>query len=834
MADSKLRVQLIGDASRLTGTLNKASARLKSFGKNVSSIGASMQRFALPIALAGGAAIKMGADFDKSLTKIKSLVGIAGNEVDKMGKKARQMAIETGASSTDAADALFFITSAGLEGSDAMDVLNASLKASAVGLGDVTQVADAATSAMNAYGSDTLSASDATDVLVAAVREGKLSSEELSGSIGSVIPIASNMGVTFNEVGATMAAMSRTGTNAATASMQLKNILMSINKPSSEAAKELTKLGLSSASLKEQIKQEGLLSVLETLKSKFEKNADAQSKVFGNSRALMGVMDLLGKGIDSTREIFGELNNVQGATQKAFDETSKSASFKLTKALNTAKESFAEMGSVLLTTLLPLIQDITGFITRLFQAFNKLDPGMQKFIAASGVLAVALPTIIGLFGTLLTAIGALLSPIGLVVLAIAGIGTAIYKNWETVGPVLVKLYNRFVDLYNSSLELRLGIHGLGAVFKSVFIGAKTLVLEFSNIFVTMWELIKEFSEKGMDGDFLLVLKKGFNKGEQIAKDGADEISGAFTDGFVNGVTSQLEHKTFEGVTNALKNVATKAKGMVTGLLSGNNFGGAAGGDGDKKRDEVDMVSGSVFRTISKTGEEGTLLDTAGIVSVGKDPITLLTEGMKENKPAFDTALNGIGASLTANLLIQQEKMQKFKEIGLQMGESIKGTFSQMGSSIAQSLGAGESALGTFAGVLIETAMTALGASLATTMGFGAESAGATAKSMGPLAAFVLPALLAGAAVAVKGAFSKVEKPKKFAAGGIVSTPTMGLMGEYPGARSNPEVIAPLDKLKGMIGDRNNQQVQVGGSFTLKGQDLIVALQRANKQRNRVI
>jgi TP901 family phage tail tape measure protein len=816
MADSKLRVQLIGDASRLTGTLNKASARLKSFGKNVSSIGASMQRFALPLALAGGAAIKMGADFDKSLTKIKSLVGIAGDEVDKMGKKARQMAIETGASSTDAADALFFITSAGLEGSDAMDVLNASLKASAVGLGDVTQVADAATSAMNAYGSDTLSASDATDVLVAAVREGKLSSEELSGSIGSVIPIASNMGVTFNEVGATMAAMSRTGTNAATASMQLKNILMSINKPSSEAAKELTKLGLSSASLKEQIKQEGLLSVLETLKSKFEKNADAQSKVFGNSRALMGVMDLLGKGIDSTREIFGELNNVQGATQKAFNETSKSASFKLTKALNTAKESFAEMGSVLLTTLLPLIQDITGFITRLFQAFNKLDPGMQKFIAASGVLAVALPTIIGLFGTLLTAIGALLSPIGIVVLAIAGIGTAIYKNWETVGPVLVKLYNRFVDLYNSSLQLRLGIHGLGAVFKSVFIGAKTLVLEFSNIFVTMWELIKEFSEKGMDGDFLLVLAKGFNKGEQIAKDGADEISGAFTDAFVNGVTSKLEHKTFEGVTNALKNVATKAKGMVTGILSGNNFGGAAGGGGgdDKK--------------------ESKGLQSAGIVSVGKDPITLLTEGMKENKPAFDTALNGIGASLTANLLIQQEKMQKFKEIGLQMGESIKGTFSQMGSSIAQSLGAGESALGTFAGVLIETAMTALGASLATTMGFGAESAGATAKSMGPLAAFVLPALLAGAAVAVKGAFSKVDKPKKFAAGGIVSTPTMGLMGEYPGARSNPEVIAPLDKLKGMIGDRNNQKVQVGGSFTLKGQDLVVALQRANKQRNRVI
>ena len=38
----------------------------------------------------------------------------------------------------------------------------------------------------------------------------------------------------------------------------------------------------------------------------------------------------------------------------------------------------------------------------------------------------------------------------------------------------------------------------------------------------------------------------------------------------------------------------------------------------------------------------------------------------------------------------------------------------------------------------------------------------------------------------------------------------------------------------MIDGKGGQSVQVGGSFTLKGQDLIVALQRANKQRNRVI
>ena len=45
----------------------------------------------------------------------------------------------------------------------------------------------------------------------------------------------------------------------------------------------------------------------------------------------------------------------------------------------------------------------------------------------------------------------------------------------------------------------------------------------------------------------------------------------------------------------------------------------------------------------------------------------------------------------------------------------------------------------------------------------------------------------------------------FANGGIVSGPTMGLVGEYPGARQNPEVIAPLNKLQSIIGKSNKNR-----------------------------
>lgn len=110
---------------------------------------------------------------------------------------------------------------------------------------------------------------------------------------------------------------------------------------------------------------------------------------------------------------------------------------------------------------------------------------------------------------------------------------------------------------------------------------------------------------------------------------------------------------------------------------------------------------------------------------------------------------------------------------------------------------------------------------------GATQSGA---ATGPAAIFTTPAFIATAIGGVLSAFAAIPK---FAAGGIVSGPTMGLMGEYPGAKSNPEVIAPLNKLQGMLDQGNGGTANVSGEFVLRGQDLVVALQRAEKQRNRI-
>jgi hypothetical protein len=70
----------------------------------------------------------------------------------------------------------------------------------------------------------------------------------------------------------------------------------------------------------------------------------------------------------------------------------------------------------------------------------------------------------------------------------------------------------------------------------------------------------------------------------------------------------------------------------------------------------------------------------------------------------------------------------------------------------------------------------------------------------------------------------------FAQGGMVTGATLGLVGEGPGtSMSNPEVIAPLDKLKSMIGEGQGS-VEVFGRIS--GSDILISSDRARKNRDR--
>jgi len=738
MADSLLRVVLKGDATQLNASLKTASTRLNAFGDKMQSVGAQMRAISIPLAIAGGAAIKMAATFDKSMTQIKSLVGVAGDEVDAMGERVKTMSTDIGISSNEAAEALFFITSAGLRGAEAMEVLEASMKAASVGLGDTKTVADLATSAMNAYGSDTLDASMATDVLVSAVREGKLEASELAGSMGRVLPVASAMGVRFDEVGAAFAALSRTGTNAAEAATQIRGILTSLLKPTKEASDTLAEMGLSTESLRQQIREKGLLSALETLKTSFEGNDNAAQLVFGNVRALSGIMDLLGANVDTTRAIFDSMTDSAGATEKSFGTLNESAEFKLRKSLKGVQNSLTDVGGVILESLLPHIESLSKSIKGLFEDFQALDEDTQKAYIRLGEIIIVAPLIVSAIGTITKAIAGLSSAIVFLT------GSAALGKLKTLLPVLGQV-------------AALGFLGVKA--------ADELTGEVAPD-VSLWERLKI----GVSGliDPLAAINNLI--GAQVAA--SDESKKATEDKI------------------AADKQAVKVAGVLLDL-----------------QDKLNKPAATASAAATTTGVNIPTLE---------DDLTSIETQANETAKALDSMLAGDSkltyalAQDTANVEyfgnVVSDTAEKVRQPLQQIGETVKETTNQVSNltlMIARDLsGAFQAVLNgeNFFRSMIETLKELV------------------KRLLAAAAAAALLALFTGGNFgAIFSGLSGLNlNANGMSGGGSIGTPTLGAAGNIP-AKITP-----------------NNGVNLTGQFRIDGQDLVVAVERANKQRGNFI
>ena len=794
MAESILKLNITGDSSKLKSALNSASSQMSTFGTKMQSVGKSMStRLTLPLVAAGAAATKLALDFDKSMTQIESLVGIASDDVKKMGETAKKMAVDTGKSANEAAEALFFITSAGLKGADATDTLNASLKASAVGLGETKVIADLATSAMNAYGVENLNASASTDIMVAAVREGKLEASALAGAMGGVIPLASNMGVGFDEVGAAMAAMSRTGTGAAEGATQLTAILASIKKPTDGAVQALAQMGLSTEDVQKSLSEDGLLATLEMLQSGLKQTGQDTTAIFPNIRALKGVLDLTGAGIESTRQIFDSLSNTMGATDEAFLKTSQSASFQFTKGMQTMKSSLLEIGQIILPAVVKGVTKFTGFIKGLTDSFKKLSPQTQGFILTfTGILAAAGPILI-IFGKIMTGLSAL-GP----VLTVAATGFRLLTMAMVANPILA---------------VATAIAAIGIAIYKYSKAQKAALNESLNI-EQVEERLAEKRKKLAEAQAKLA--EGY--GGQIGKNARilkEEISVLEDKAKALKKIQEVENASASSVETTPTTPTTPTT-STTPLTTKTTTPTSGGGGG---RGAVSSVSA---------------LESGGIM-------TPITDAIKADTEAIPAAMEEQQAVLSEQQLLAMENAAAFN-VGI--GEIITGGLNQLATGIGEALGQAAAGGGNLAKKLSKVVLTTIG-NMAVQLGKLSLGVGKTVIAIkaalenlsGPVA------IAAGIALIALGSFAKAQAGKiaggggatAFANGGIVSGPTMGLVGEYPGAKSNPEVIAPLNKLQGMIGASGGGggNVNVTGSVRVEGQDLLIAIERANETANRI-
>ena len=221
---------------------------------------------------------------------------------------------------------------------------------------------------------------------------------------------------------------------------------------------------------------------------------------------------------------------------------------------------------------------------------------------------------------------------------------------------------------------------------------------------------------------------------------------------------------------------------------------------------------------ARRGSGAVALDTSGVPSVSGSAQVM---GKKTAKPGLvGTDLKKFNKE-TGKAMTQTEALQT--TVG-----ALSGVFRDLAGAVGESAAAwlewGSNLLSAIAQALPQlTALFIKQNAAAAANTAAAASGGASAVASIP---YVGPVLAVAAVASILAALASLPK---FAKGGVISGPTMGLMGEYHGAVNNPEVVAPLNTLRQYM-----QPAAVGGEvdFRIRGRDLYGTLKKDRRRSSR--
>ena len=504
------------------GAMGGVGARVGAISRQAQTMGQNMHTALIPLtALGAGAplAVKSFAGFEAEMAKIRGLVGVSAEELAGWQDQIAAIGSKYGKSPQVLGDSLFYVTSAGLRGKVAMDVLESSAKASAAGLGEQSVIVDLLTSAVNAYGPASLSAASAADSLTEAIRLGKLEPASLAAAMGRTLPIASTLGVKFSEVSGMFAAMSRTGTKAEEAATQVRQIMISMLKPSVQATKALEGVGVSFDEVRKAVKERGLFTTLMALRKVMGGTNQDLVKIFPNVRALSGVFDLLGSNFEDNKTILGEMVDSTGVLNEAYQVVIDTLSQNFAQVLAQFKFTLIDIGS----RLAPFAHMLIGVAKGIFGAYQSLPGPARTFVAAMvGVVSVVSAVAVAATGAILV-LGALAPVFTVGTGALAGMGVALTGVTTLLGAVTSKglvftaLLSKLAPMFGglalvSSAWLLPLILGLGVAAGAVYYFWEPI----SSFFSGLWGGVEETNKESVDA---MMEASGF---------GATEIGRRFT------------------------------------------------------------------------------------------------------------------------------------------------------------------------------------------------------------------------------------------------------------------------------------------------------------------
>ena len=363
--------------------------RFQSWGQTINKV---TRAATVVLGALGAGAFGVGAAEERSLLNLRTQLGLTADEVEALKRPLKDISKETNRPLRELNDAIFSVRSAGLAGADAMEVLEASAKAAASGLGDTKSIALLAGGAVNTFGSDVLGGERAVEILLGTVKEGNLNAAELANTMGKGFTFVDQLGADLSEYGASIAGYTRTAQSASAATDAVAATFRALATPSAEGAKILGEIGLSVADVRRAVKEDGFLATLDRLRTALGGNEVKLRQLLGEANAVGFALHATGEGAAEYEQILSGVRDTVGDVSAGFDIYANSSVAQADEATNNLKLALSSLYNNVLAPLL--------------QLFGKLPSAIQTVVLGMGAMQIA--STIGLgpsVGGLVTSLG---------------------------------------------------------------------------------------------------------------------------------------------------------------------------------------------------------------------------------------------------------------------------------------------------------------------------------------------------------------------------------------------------------------------------------------------
>lgn len=329
-------------------------------------------------------AIQTGSAYEVSLAKVGTIADLGKLSIQQLGDQVSATSNSMGIAATDIAEATYQAISAGQDTANAVAFAGQAAKLAAAGFTSTTSAVDILTTALNAYGLSADQADHVSDVLLTTQNLGKTSVDELSSSMGRVIPLAAAYNVSVENLSSGLAVMTANGIATAEATTYAKSMLNELGDTGSTVGKILqAETGKSFAQLNAEGKSLG--DVLQILYDNVGGDSTAFAGLWSSVEAGTGALSLASGGADKFNGVLAQMVDSAGATDTAYQTMTDTFQHSMESLQTTAENLSIDLFEAMEPGLKEAANWGTDCLNTLTSALNEGGPAAM-LDAASGIL----------------------------------------------------------------------------------------------------------------------------------------------------------------------------------------------------------------------------------------------------------------------------------------------------------------------------------------------------------------------------------------------------------------------------------------------------------------